>query len=116
MRRYYTRVCNFYYGKESKKLIIKKKTLPLNEIQKINYEQKKKKTKKKIFIKDVKKLSKSIQKQIIFDLKKITLKNKNFSNLNFQKLPNIMRVLNLTPDSLSDGGKINKTSKSIKHA
>ena len=119
MRRYYTRVCNFYYGKESKKLLIKKKTLPLNGLQEISFDHIEiitRKSKKKIFIKDVKKLSKSIQKQIIFDLKKITLKNKNFSNLNFQKLPNIMGVLNLTPDSFSDGGKFNKTSKGIKHA
>ena len=28
-------------------------------------------------------------------------------NLNFQKIPNIMGVLNLTPDSFSDGGKFN---------
>ena len=119
MTRYYTRVCNFYYGKESKKLLIKKKTLPLNGLQEISFDHIEiltRKSKKKIFIKDVKKLSKSQQKQINFDLKKITLKNKNFSNLNFQNLPNIMGVLNLTPDSFSDGGKFNKTSKGIKHA
>ena len=119
MTRYYTRVCNFYYGKESKKLLSKKKTLPLNGLQEISFDHIEiitRKSKKKIFIKDIKKLSKSLQKKIIFDLKKITLKNKNFSNLNFQKLPNIMGVLNLTPDSFSDGGKFNKTSKGIKHA
>ena len=119
MPRYYTRVCNFYYGKESKKLLSKKKTLPLNGLQEISFDHIEiitRKSKKKIFIKDLKKLSKSLQKQIIFDLKKIKLRNKNFSNLNFQKLPNIMGVLNLTPDSFSDGGKFNKTSKGIKHA
>ena len=48
MRRYYTRVCNFYYGKESKVLVSKKKTLPLNnnkEIRKLideGYDQAKK--------------------------------------------------------------------------
>ena len=57
-----------------------------------------------------------MKKKIIFNIKKITLKNKNFSNLNFQKIPNIMGILNLTPDSFSDGGKFNKTSKGIKHA
>ena len=119
MTRYYTRACNFYYGKESKILLRKKKTLPLNGLQEISFDHIEiitRKSKKKIFIKDVKKLSKSLQKQIIFDLNKITSKNKNFSNLNFQKLPNIMGVLNLTPDSFSDGGKFNKTSKGIKHA
>ncbi len=119
MTRYYTRACNFYYGKESKILLRKKETLPLNGLQEISFDHIEiftRKSKKKIFIKDVKKLSKSLRKQIIFDLKKITSKNKNFSNLNFQKLPNIMGVLNLTPDSFSDGGKFNKTNKGIKHA
>ena len=119
MTRYYTRVCNFYYGKESKKLLIKNKTLPLNGLKEISFDHIEiltRKSKKKIFIKDVKKLSKSQQKQINFDLKKITLKNKNFSNLNFQNLPNIMGVLNLTPDSFSDGGKFNKKDKAIKQA
>ena len=119
MRRYYTRACNFYYGKESKTLLSKKKTLPLNGLREISFDQIEiitRKSKRKIFIKDLKKLSKTLKKQIIFDLKKITLKNKNFSNLHFQKLPNIMGVLNLTPDSFSDGGKFNKTSKGIKHA
>ena len=119
MIRYYTRACNFYYGKESKILLSKKKTFPLIGLQEISFDHIEiitRKSKKKIYIKDVKKLSKSLQKQIIFDLKKITYKKKNFSNLNFQKIPNIMGVLNLTPDSFSDGGKFNKTSKGIKHA
>jgi len=37
MRRYYTRVCNFYYGKESKLLVSKKKTLPLNNNKEISF-------------------------------------------------------------------------------
>ena len=119
MRRYYTRACNFYYGKESQALLIKKKTLPLNGLQNISFDHLEiitRTSKKKISIKEIKKLSKSLQKQIIFDLKKITSKNKNFSNLDFQKPPNIMGVLNLTPDSFSDGGKFNKKNKGIKHA
>ncbi len=119
MRRYYTRVCNFYYGKESKILLSKKKTLPLKGQKEISFDHIEiitRRSKKKISIKNLKKLSKSLQKQIIFDLKKITSKNKNFSNLNFQKLPNIMGVLNLTPDSFSDGGKFNQRNKGIKHA
>ena len=119
MRRYYTRACNFYYGKESKILIGKKQTLPLNGLKEISFDHLEiitKKSKKKISIKDFKKLSKLLQRQISFDLKKITSKNKNFSNLDFQKSPNIMGVLNLTPDSFSDGGKFDKRSKGIKHA
>jgi len=30
MKKYYTRVCNFYYGNISKNLVKKKKTIPLN--------------------------------------------------------------------------------------
>jgi dihydropteroate synthase len=48
------------------------------------------------------------------DLKKIRSKKKNFSNLNFYKIPNIMGVLNLTPDSFSDGGKFNTGNKGLK--
>ena len=88
MTRYYTRACNFYYGKESKILLRKKDTLPLNGLQEISFDHIEiftRKSKKKIFIKDVKKLSKSLQKKIIFDLNKITSKNKNFKNLSKKK-------------------------------
>ena len=39
MKRYYTRVCNFYYGKESIILVSKKKTLPLNGNKEISFDQ-----------------------------------------------------------------------------
>jgi len=118
MRRYYTRACNFFYGKDSKLLLSKKKTLPLNGNKEISFghiEIISRKSKKKISINGIKKLSRSLRKQIILDLRFITSKNKNFLNLNFQRLPNIMGVLNLTPDSFSDGGKFNKVNKGIKH-
>ena len=38
MKKYYTRVCNFYYGKKSKYLIKKKKTLPLNGSLNISFD------------------------------------------------------------------------------
>ena len=38
MKKYYTRACNFYYGSISKKLVIKKKTLPLNGNLKISFD------------------------------------------------------------------------------
>ena len=37
MKRYYTRACNFYYGADSKLLLDKKKTLPLNGIREISF-------------------------------------------------------------------------------
>ena len=119
MHRFYTRVCNFYYGDRSKILVKKKETLPLNGNKEISFDQIQiisRKYKKSISIKELKKLPKFIKKQVTIDLKKITSKKKNFSNLNFKKLPNIMGVLNLTPDSFSDGGKFNIKDKGARHA
>jgi dihydropteroate synthase len=119
MRRYYTRACNFYYGNESKLLVNKKKSIPLNGNKNISFDQIEiisRVSKRKISIKDINSLAKSLKKQIKLDLKKIKSKHKNFSNLNFLKLPNIMGVLNITPDSFSDGGKFNKYNKGLKHA
>jgi len=119
MKRYYTRACNFYYGTESKKLVSKKKSLPLNGNSEISFnhiEIISRKSKKKISINNLNRLSKLLKKQIITDIKNITSKNKNFANLNFQKVPNIMGVLNLTPDSFSDGSKFNTKNKGVKHA
>ena len=119
MKRYYTRACNFYYGTESKKLVGKKKSLPLNGNSEISFnhiEIISRKSKKKISINNLNRLSKLLKKQIITDIKNITSKNKNFANLNFQKVPNIMGVLNLTPDSFSDGSKFNTKYKGVKHA
>ena len=119
MRRYYTRVCNFYYGTESKLLISKKKTIPLNNNKEISFDHLEiisRRSKKKISIKKINSLPKLLRKQINLDLKNILSKKKNFANLNLQKIPNIMGVLNLTPDSFSDGGKFNSKKRGINHA
>jgi len=112
-------VCNFYYGKTSIKLVNQKKSLPLNGNKKISFSQIEiisRDSKKIISIYDIKKLSKSLGEKINKDLKIIVEKNKNFSTLNFKKIPNIMGILNLTPDSFSDGGKFNKKEAGLKHA
>ena len=119
MPRYYTRACNFYYGNISKNLVKKKKSIPLNGNNLISFDHIElisRKSKKKISINKLSSLPKLVKKNIFLDLKKITAKKKNFSNLNFLKLPNIMGVLNLTPDSFSDGGKFNNKTKGIKQA
>jgi len=119
MRRYYTRVCNFYYGKESRLLVNTNKSIPLNGNINISFDHIEiisRTSKKKIPINKINSLAKSLKKLIKIDLKKIRLKQKNFSNLNFKKIPNIMGVLNLTPDSFSDGGKFNTKNKGLKHA
>jgi dihydropteroate synthase len=119
MDRYYTRVCNFYYGKRSKLLVKKKKTLPLNGNKEISFDHIEiisRKSKKRIPISKLNILPKLLKKKISLDLKNIASKKKNFANLNFQKIPNIMGVLNITPDSFSDGGKFNIKNKGLNHA
>ena len=119
MQRYYTRACNFYFGKQSKILVNKKKTIPIHQIKEISFDHIEiitRKSKKKISINQIKYLPNDLKKKIYLDIKKIKFKKKNFSNLEFKKIPNILGVLNLTPDSFSDGGKFNTKKKGINHA
>ena len=119
MTRYYTKACNFYYGNFSKELVKKKKSISLHQIKEISFDHIEiitRKSKKKIPIDQIKNLSKNLRKKVNSDLKKINSKKKNFSNLNFKKIPNILGVLNLTPDSFSDGGKFNTRKKGIARA
>ena len=79
MLRYYTRVCNFYYGNHSKKLVNQKKSIPLNGINEISFDQIEiitRSSKKKIFISQVKYLPTLIRKKINLDLKKVRSKKK----------------------------------------
>ena len=122
MIKYYTRACNFYYGSQAKFLIKKKKALPLCGKKNIAFDtleiftKKQKKIKSKfVNIKEIKFLNKLELSKIQKDLKKITSKRKNFlKNISFAN-PIIMGILNLTPDSFSDGGKFNNNNKSFKH-
>ena len=119
MKRYYTKACNFYFGKQSKDLVDKKRSIPLHQIKEISFDHVEiitRQSKKKISIDQIKYLPKSLKKKINADIKRIKIKKKSFSNLNFKKLPNIMGVLNLTPDSFSDGGKFNTKNKGKIHA
>ena len=111
MRKYYTRPCNFYYGKQARKLIKKKKALSLAGNPNIAFDQleiihrkKKEAVKTNIYsITEIKNLDKKISPTINADLKKITSKRKSICGLKFDH-PQIMGVLNVTPDSFSDGG------------
>ena len=116
MPRYYTRVCNFYYGKESKSLVKKKKTLPLNGDDNISFDQIEiisRKSKKKIPINKINYLSSDIKKKVRHDIKIVT-KKINFKNMNLKAFPKIMGILNMTPDSFSDGGKYNNNNLGYK--
>ena len=111
MSRYYTRVCNFYYGSKSKSLIKKTKSLPLNGNNLISFDEIEiisRKSTKKISINKINDLPDQIKKIVKKDINLITKNKKNFKNLNFKTFPKIMGVLNMTPDSFSDGGKYNK--------
>ena len=117
MSRYYTRACNFYYGLKSKTLVKKKKTLPLNGNSEISFDKIEiisRKSSKTINLNEIHKLPISLKKKIKKDIKKISLK-KNIKNLRFGSTPKVMGVLNVTPDSFSDGGKYNRTSSAKKH-
>ncbi|MDC0215576.1 dihydropteroate synthase [Candidatus Pelagibacter sp.] len=119
MKKYYTRVCNFYYGNNSKNLVKKKKSIPLNGNILISFDHIEilsRNSYKLIHFKKVKNLPKKIKQKVKKDLSIIIKPKKNFLNLDFKKIPNIMGVLNLTPDSFSDGGKYNKKNLGYSHA
>ena len=121
MRKYYTRACNFYHGRAARRLIKLNKAFPLNGKKNIAFDQleifsrEKRKIKTRfIHIKEVQTLNKNIKKIVKQDLKKIISKRKNFlKNINFSHTT-IMGILNLTPDSFSDGGKFNNNNKALK--
>ena len=121
MRKYYTRACNFYHGSEAKRLIQIKKALPLNGKKNIAFDrieifsrEKNEVKVNSIHINKVIKLDKKIKKIVKKDLDKIVSKRKDFlKNIKFQN-PSIMGILNLTPDSFSDGGKFNSNKKAFK--
>ena len=118
MSRYYTRVCNFYYGSKSKSLIKEKKTLPLNGNREISFDRIEiisRKSIKKISIKKIDSLSNQLKNIVKSDLKLITKKKDRFIDFNLKDIPYIMGVLNVTPDSFSDGGKFNKINQAKKH-
>ena len=113
MEKYYTRACNFFYTSKSVK--IKKKHLPLNGNSGITFrsvELLTRKSEKIINLDEIKKLPFKLQNKINKDLKNIS-KKKKFKCLKFNNTPIMMGILNLTPDSFSDGGKFNTKKKSF---
>ena len=122
MIKYYTRACNFKYGSTARLLIKKRKALPLCGCKDISFDEieiisrnKKKILSKIVHYKKINLLSPFLKNKVRKDLKNITSKRKNFlKHVNFSET-SIMGILNLTPDSFSDGGKFNKNNKSLKH-
>jgi len=118
MIKYYTKACNFYFGSTSIEKVNKKLSFPLHGKKTISFdtiEILSRKKIRKINIKEINKLEKKLKKKILFDLKQIS-KKKIFKGLNFSSFPILMGVLNLTPNSFSDGGKYNSRKLGEKHA
>ena len=123
MRECYTRPCNFYYGNYARRLIAKKKGLPLAGNPNIAFDQLEifQRKKRKIIksnscsIFEIDSLSKEKKTVIKADLKKITSKRKNIQSLKFNSTQ-IIGVLNVTPDSFSDGGLFFEESKAYDQA
>ena len=72
MKKYYTRACNFAYGKFSIELVRKKKNLPLNGNKKISFGKIEILTRtsiKIIDLKDIKKLPKSLKESFLLPFK-----------------------------------------------
>ena len=112
MNKYYTRACNFYYGTTSKTYIKKKKSIPLNGYNHISFDKIEiidRKKSKIIHLKSINKLPNKLKNKVNRDLKNIK-KKKTIKNLILSDIPILMGIINLTPDSFSDGGKYNKKS------
>ena len=118
MQKYYTRACNFYYGRKSVEKVLNKSALPLNDNNLISFDSIEiisRKNIKRINVKKINSLKPFLRKKIKKDLKEI-IKKKKFKGLNFSDIPLLMGIINLTPDSFSDGGKYNKKNKGFHHA
>ncbi len=118
MAKYYTRACNFYFGRISQEKVKKKLAIPLNGNNLISFDNIEiitRKNIKRINIKKINNLRNKIKKKVLIDIKQIS-KKKFFKGLKFSHLPILMGVLNLTPDSFSDGGKYNKKKMGEQHA
>ncbi len=123
MREYYTRPCNLYYGNYAKNLVKSKKALPLAGNLNIAFNQleifrRKKKgiVQGKVYpVTALNSLPREIKTIVRADLKKITSRRKNICGIDLSN-PHIMGVLNVTPDSFSDGGLFFNETKAYDHA
>ena len=109
MQKYYTRACNFYYNRTSREKVKKKISLPVSGNKSLSFDTIEiitRTNKKKINIRSIKNLPLKIKRKILIDIDNIS-KAKKIPKLKFDNLPILMGILNITPDSFSDGGKFN---------
>ena len=79
MQKYYTRACNFYFGKISKEKIKKKLSLPVGGNKFISFDSIEiisRTSNKKINIKNIAQLPLRVKKKVLLDIKNICKKKK----------------------------------------
>ena len=109
------------YGSNAISLIKLKKALPICGNKKLAFSnveiiiRAKKYKFKKIDINQIKYLPIKLKKNVLKNVRNITKKRKKILGLNLNKFV-IFGVLNVTPDSFSDGGKFNKLKLAIKRS
>ncbi len=109
------------YGSDARKLIKSKQALPICSNKNLAFgkveitTRGKKNQIKTININQLKSLPLRLKKEVLKKIKYIIQKRKKISGLNLDTFK-IFGVLNVTPDSFSDGGKFNKLKQAIKHS
>ena len=121
MHKIYVRPISLSYGSNAIKLIKNKKALPICGNKNICFSQIEvivRDSKNQYTIFDISKINtipKSLASTVKKKIKNISSKRKNILKLDLSKF-HIFGVLNVTPDSFSDGGKFNSLNKAIKHS
>lgn len=121
MQKIYVRPMSLSYGLNAYNLIKSKKALPICGNKKLAFSnieiinRGKKNKFKSINITEIKNLPTHIKKTVLRKIGNISKKRKKILGLHLNKFV-IFGVLNVTPDSFSDGGKFNKLNSAIKHA
>ena len=120
MQKIYVRPMSLSYGSNAYNLVKLKKALPICGNKKLAFSnieiifRAKKNKEKNINITQIKKLPRELKKNVLKKINNIISKRKNISGLDLDKF-NIFGVLNMTPDSFSDGGKFNKLNQAKMH-
>ena len=90
MDKYYTKPCNFYFGRKSKKKVQNKEALPLNGNKSISFDKIEiisRKEKKLVSVKKINNLGLRLRKKINSDISNI-VKKKKFQRIKFYKFSN----------------------------
>ena len=80
MNKYYTRACNFYYGKISREKVKNRITLPVGSNPSISFDSFElisRKSIKRFNLKDLNKIPQSLKQKVKLDIENITKKKKS---------------------------------------